>query len=53
MIEEIKQKLDIVELVGNYVKLQKAGYYQKGLCPFHGEKTAIIQARITRQEIAT
>lgn len=38
-IDEIKSKIDIVELVGEYVELRKAGVNFKGLCPFHGEKT--------------
>lgn len=38
-IEEIKTKADVVQLVGEYVKLTKAGRNYKGLCPFHGEKT--------------
>ena len=35
----VKEKLDIVEIVGETVQLKKAGTIFKGLCPFHGEKT--------------
>jgi len=38
-IEQIKQKIDIVELINNFVPLKKAGRNFKGLCPFHSEKT--------------
>ncbi len=38
-VEEIKSKIDIVELVQEYVPLKRAGRNFKGLCPFHGEKT--------------
>jgi DNA primase len=40
VITEVKQRLDIVELVSEYVTLQKAGRNFKGLCPFHTEKHA-------------
>ena len=38
-VEEIKSKVDIVELIQEYVPLSRAGRNFKGLCPFHGEKT--------------
>ncbi len=37
--EEIRDRIDIVELVSQYVKLERAGKNFKGLCPFHTEKT--------------
>jgi DNA primase len=38
IIEDVKQKTDIVEVVGQYTKLTRAGKNLKGLCPFHSEK---------------
>ncbi|HDZ84112.1 MAG TPA: DNA primase, partial [Nitrospirae bacterium] len=38
-LEEIKNSIDIVELISEYVHLKKAGQNWKGLCPFHTEKT--------------
>lgn len=37
--EEIRQHLDIAEVIGQYVRLERAGTRLKGLCPFHQEKT--------------
>jgi DNA primase len=39
VIEEIRQRADIVEVISDYVTLKKAGTSFKGLCPFHQEKT--------------
>jgi len=37
-ISEVKERVDIVALISEYVQLQKAGKNYKGLCPFHSEK---------------
>ncbi|MFP4465503.1 MAG: DNA primase [Candidatus Goldiibacteriota bacterium] len=38
-IEEIKNAVDIVDLISEYLELKKTGSNMKGLCPFHQEKT--------------
>ena len=38
VIDEVKQRTDIVEVISRYVSLKKAGRNLTGLCPFHSEK---------------
>lgn len=39
LTNEIKEKLDIVEVIGSYIKIEKSGQNYKARCPFHNEKT--------------
>ena len=39
MIEEIRSRNDIVELIGSYVNLKRAGANFNGLCPYHSERS--------------
>jgi DNA primase len=38
-VQEVKEKVDIVEIIGSRITLKKAGRHFKGLCPFHSEKS--------------
>jgi DNA primase len=47
--DKVKQQADIVRVVGEYVRLKKAGQSFIGLCPFHSEKTPSFNVHPVRQ----
>lgn len=48
-LEEIRHRIDIIDLVGNYVTLKKSGANHKALCPFHEEKTGSFMVSSQKQ----
>jgi len=49
IIEEIRERTDIVQLIGSYLDLKKTGRNFKALCPFHGEKTPSFMVNAEKQ----
>ena len=49
IIEEVRQKNDIVDVISSYVRLQKKGSNHMGLCPFHNEKSPSFSVSQSKQ----
>lgn len=48
-INEVRERTDIVQVVGEYVALKRSGINWKGLCPFHAEKSPSFNVNAAKQ----
>ena len=48
-VEQLKNSIDIVDIISNYIEVKKAGANFKANCPFHGEKTPSFVISPTKQ----
>ncbi len=48
-IQEIRERIDIVEVVSSYLPLKRSGVNHQGLCPFHSEKSPSFNVNSARQ----
>ncbi len=48
-VEQLKNNIDIVDIISNYIEIKKAGANFKANCPFHGEKTPSFVISPTKQ----
>ena len=49
LVEEVRQRSDIVDVISSYVRLNKKGSNYFGLCPFHNEKTGSFSVTPAKQ----